>query len=67
MENYSLSNGVVYHGDCLEGMRELEDDSVTLGFTSPPYFNAVNYEGHVKKLQYLYGSFSWTEPSEATK
>lgn len=51
MENYDLSNGVVYHRDCLEGMCQLEDDSVILGFTSPPYFNAVNYEEHVEKLQ----------------
>jgi site-specific DNA-methyltransferase (adenine-specific) len=51
MEEYELSNGIVYHGDCLEGMRELEDNSVTLGFTSPPYFNAVNYEEHTQKMQ----------------
>jgi site-specific DNA-methyltransferase (adenine-specific) len=51
MEKYDLSNGIIYHGDCLDGMKKIEDDSVTLGFTSPPYFNAVNYEEHVEKLQ----------------
>lgn len=51
MEKYDLSNGAIYHGDCLDGMKKVEDNSVTLGFTSPPYFNAVNYEEHVEKLQ----------------
>jgi site-specific DNA-methyltransferase (adenine-specific) len=51
MEEYEMTNGVVYHGDCLKGLRELQDDSVTLGFTSPPYFNAVNYEEHTQKMQ----------------
>jgi site-specific DNA-methyltransferase (adenine-specific) len=51
MEKHDLPNGIIYHEDCLEGIKKLEDDSVTLGFTSPPYFNAVNYEEHVEKLQ----------------
>lgn len=37
-------------GDCLDGMRALADDSVVLAFTSPPYHNAINYKGHVQKL-----------------
>ena len=51
MEEYELSNGVIHRGDCLNGLRELAEDSITLGFTSPPYFNAVNYEEHVEKVQ----------------
>jgi site-specific DNA-methyltransferase (adenine-specific) len=51
MEDFDLDNGRIVLGDCLDGMKEIEDDSVTLGFTSPPYFNAINYEEHVEKLQ----------------
>ena len=50
MEEYELSNGVIHRGDCLDGLRELAEDAITLGFTSPPYFNAVNYEEHVEKV-----------------
>lgn len=51
MDKHDLSNGSIYHGDCLEGLKNIEDNSITLGFTSPPYFNAINYEEHVEKLQ----------------
>ena len=50
MEEYELSNGVIHRGDCLDGLRELAEDAITLGFTSPPYFHAVNYEEHVEKV-----------------
>lgn len=33
----------IYNEDCLEGMRLLEDNSVNLIVTSPPYFNAREY------------------------
>jgi len=31
-------------------MREMEKGEITLGFTSPPYLNAVNYDQHIDKL-----------------
>jgi len=33
----------IYNMDCLEGMRVLEDSSVDLLVTSPPYYNAKEY------------------------
>lgn len=45
-----MKSGDIYHGDCLKVMQSLPDDEIILAFTSPPYFNAINYEGHVKKL-----------------
>ena len=35
----------IYHGDSLEGMRALEDESVDLVLTSPPYADMKVYEG----------------------
>lgn len=34
---YETENGVLYNGDCLEIMKELESDSVNLVLTDPPY------------------------------
>ncbi len=34
---FETDNGKLYHGDCLEIMREMEPDSVDLIVTSPPY------------------------------
>ena len=33
----------IYNEDCLEGMKKLEDNSIDLVVTSPPYFNAREY------------------------
>ena len=49
-EMSDLGLGKVVLGDCLEVMKELPDKFFVLGFTSPPYFNAVNYSEHVQKL-----------------
>lgn len=43
--------GQFIQGDCLDSMKTLSDDSVTLAFTSPPYHNAINYSQHIKKLK----------------
>lgn len=51
MDTYKREEGKIFHGDCLEAMKELEDESVVLQFTSPPYFNAINYDEHIDKLQ----------------
>lgn len=34
---------IVYNEDCLLGMKKLEDNSIDLVVTSPPYFNAREY------------------------
>jgi len=36
---------VIYHHSC-EQMPELDDDSVALTVTSPPYWNAIDYDRH---------------------
>jgi site-specific DNA-methyltransferase (adenine-specific) len=41
---YETENGVLYHGDCLEIMPELEPVDLTV--TSPPYDNLREYNGY---------------------
>jgi len=38
-----ISNGELYHGDCLEVMKGLPDGSVDMVLTSPPYDNLRTY------------------------
>jgi len=40
---YETELGKLYHGDCLEIMRELESDSVQCCVTSPPYWGLRDY------------------------
>ncbi|MYE89069.1 site-specific DNA-methyltransferase [Candidatus Poribacteria bacterium] len=49
-EETKVGNGKIIKGDCLSVMDELPDDHFILGFTSPPYLNAINYDAHVEKL-----------------
>ena len=37
----------VYCGDCLEVMKEIDDNSIDLTVTSPPYDNLRDYKGYV--------------------
>lgn len=50
-DKHKLEGGCVVKGDCLEVLEDMDDDSVILGVTSPPYFDAVNYDEHVKKIR----------------
>ena len=43
----------IYNEDCLEGMKKLEDNSVDLIVTSPPYFNAREYSNWEDLDMYL--------------
>lgn len=36
----------IYNMDCVEGMKQLPDDSIDLTVTSPPYDNLRNYHGY---------------------
>lgn len=50
------------HGDCLEGMRRLPDESVDLVVTSPPYNLDISYGTYHDKLDegaYLDWSVAW--------
>ena len=40
-----LETNRIYNMDCVEGMRQLPDDSIDLTVTSPPYDNLRNYHG----------------------
>lgn len=42
--------GTIFRGDCLEIMKQMNREEITLGFTSPPYLNAINYDQHIDKL-----------------
>lgn len=45
----------IYNEDCIEGMRKLEDESIDLVITSPPYWVKKSYEENWnwKKFDYL--------------
>lgn len=50
------------HGDCVEGMRALPDESVDLVVTSPPYNLGISYQSYQDKLapsDYLAWSLEW--------
>ena len=42
---HGLSLNTIYNMDCLEGLKEIEDNSVDLVVTSPPYDNLRKYNG----------------------
>ena len=39
----------IYNIDCLEGMKQLEDNSVDMVLTSPPYDNLRTYDNDIDK------------------
>ena len=41
-----VSKPLLLHGDCLELMKDIEDDSINLTVTSPPYDNLRTYNGN---------------------
>ena len=43
---HETEHGVLYHGDCLDVMREMADNSIDLTVTSPPYDNLRDYKGY---------------------
>lgn len=49
-ETHELSNGVINHSDCLDGLQELDSDSICLAFTSPPYFDVIDYESQAATI-----------------
>ena len=44
MKIYENEHGVLYRGDCLEVMQEMQEKSVDMVITSPPYDNLREYE-----------------------
>jgi len=51
----------LYLGDCLEIMQELEDNSIDLIITSPPYFNLREYSNWETYDAYIYSVDLWFE------
>ena len=43
---HETEHGVLYCGDCLDVMKQFEDDSIDLTVTSPPYDNLRDYNGY---------------------
>jgi DNA modification methylase len=43
----------IFQHSC-ENMPEIEDDSVALTVTSPPYWNAIDYEIHAENKTQFY-------------
>lgn len=39
-----------YHIDCLDGIDQIDDDSIDLMFTSPPYNVGIDYDEHNDKM-----------------
>lgn len=56
---YESDNCLIYHGDCLELMRQLDDCVVNLTVTSPPYNIGKAYEDVMPIDQYLDWCESW--------
>ena len=36
-----MKTNIIYNKDCLEGLKELPEESIDLVITSPPYFNSA--------------------------
>jgi len=49
-KEFKIGQGKIIKGDCLEVLKSLPEDFLTLAFTSPPYLNAINYDQHIEKL-----------------
>jgi DNA modification methylase len=47
----------LYHGDCLEVMRDMPDGSIDLTVTSPPYDNLRTYNGNIAE----WGEHVWKQ------
>jgi DNA modification methylase len=52
-ESYDYLKNVVVNGDTIETMKLLEDESIHLTFTSPPYYNARDYSIYPSYKAYL--------------
>ena len=49
----------LYHGDCLEVMRGMEDASIDLIVTSPPYLNLREYSSWNSYEDYMVDVDKW--------
>ena len=47
-----LDNIELWHGDCLELMKDIPDNSIDLTVTSPPYDNLRSYNGNINQWSF---------------
>jgi len=52
-ESYDYLKNVIVNGDTVETMKLLQDESIHLTFTSPPYYNARDYSIYPSYKNYL--------------
>ncbi len=52
-ESYDYLKNVVVNGDTIETMKLLQDESIHLTFTSPPYYNARDYSIYQSYQHYI--------------
>ena len=50
-EDFSNNNGRIFHGDALEVLQRIPDESVDLIFVDPPYNIGKNLAGRKYKLK----------------
>ena len=48
---FKNESGALYHGDCLEIMQGIPDDSIDMVLTSPPYDNLRDYHGYTFEFE----------------
>lgn len=53
IHSYDNLKNIVIHGDTLETMKVIKDESIHLTFTSPPYYNARDYSIYPSYKDYL--------------
>lgn len=49
---YELTGNHAYNVDCMEGLKELPDESIDLTVTSPPYDNLRTYNGNISQWSF---------------
>lgn len=65
MEIFGTEQHKIIHGDALEALKTLPDNSVDLIFADPPYNIGKNFNGHIEKWEteesYLHWCYDWLD------
>jgi adenine-specific DNA-methyltransferase len=56
---FRTENSVIYHGDCMDIMKNIPNGSIDLSFTSPPYNIGKEYENIMLLEDYLQWNERW--------
>lgn len=49
---YKNKSGIILNMDCLEGLRQMDDECIDLTVTSPPYDNLRTYNGNISQWSF---------------